>query len=438
MAWYWWVLELSANLVEAIMLVVFIQQFSEPRFRNRIPYLASVAVVFAIITFMSSFYELPFVFTLLVYISIGVALGFLVFRGTVLSRLLLPVLLSVLVMVVDLLSMGILVLSFHADISSFFSETSARMLATIVSKVLLIILVFSMGRFSSKVANQIPLGYSLCLLLVPVISVIFMIAVGQNVVYDTDRIQSSIWFALSAVGIMFLNLLIIYLFQAMMKYSSNQSKLQLMLQQTEMLNRHLRETNALQEQTQRIWHDMKNHFTVIQWMVKSKGYDKLEQYMTTLNDAVNSSMPRFRSGNTIVDALLNAKSAEAESAGIQWDVNAAVPARLPIDDLDLNVVLSNALDNAIEACHKLPEEQARFISVDISIKNDHLVLAVKNPFTGEIKKSGHALQTTKKADGRHGIGIGNMVRAVEKYDGHILSDYGDNLFVLTAMMHCEI
>jgi two-component system sensor histidine kinase AgrC len=437
MAWYWWVLELSANLVEAGLLVFFIQQFSEARYKdNTYPYCISTIIVFGIITVANRLQLLateifPF------FIAVGVAVGFLAYKGSVVSRILLPIITTAFLIVTEVIAMGILKLVFQTHYAEYVEISSVRMVGILMSKVFLAALVYIAGRFSKKENVKIPLVFGLCLLLVPAISIVCMITIVRYTVYGGEEQINPLWFAFSALGLLLLNLLIVYLFRAIMNYSRNQNRLQLMVQQEEMLNRHLNETNALQEETQKIWHDMKNHFTVIQWMVKQRSYDKLENYMQTLNDAVVSSMPKYQTGNHILDALLNAKAAEAKNGGIEFIVNAAVPPRLSIDDLDLNIVISNALDNAIEACRKLPEDKEKSIFIDAMIKNDHLFLTVKNPYAGELRINGNRLETTKADAGRHGIGMGNMMRAVEKYDGHILTDYKDNLFTLSATMYCK-
>jgi two-component system sensor histidine kinase AgrC len=433
--WYWWLLEGSADIVEAAMLVIFIRQFSEPRFKSAWPAVISAFFIFVFLL-IGNYKNMQMGPKIIVYFIFFIAIECALYRGSLVSRGLLPVIFMALVLVSEVLAMGVLQLAFNEAKINFFDQTQYRMLAIIISKVLLIIFVYFACRVSRKVNYRIPVGYSLSLLFVPVISIVCMIAIGQFVFHFSDVRPSPLWFVFSAFGLLVLNLLVLYVFEAFMSYSRDQNRLQLMVQQAEMLNSHLRETNALQEETHKIWHDMKNHFTVIQWMVKSRNYDKLEAYMQTLNDTVAATMPKYQTGNPVIDALLNAKAVEAKKCGVDLLVNAAVPAKLSVEDMDLNIVLSNALDNAIEACKKLEEGKDRFVNVDAVIRNDHLVLTVKNPFSGELRVSGDMLQSTKKEAGRHGIGLGNMKRAVEKYDGHILTNHEDNLFILSAIMHC--
>lgn len=431
---YWDILEYSANLVEASMMIVLLQQFLEARHKRMWPSMLSILCVFAMISILNRL-GVSMLIGGLFYAGAGILLAFLLYYGTYANRVLVPVLMVVLVAASEVLTVGILMLAFGSKIG-FTYETPYRLLGIIVSKVVLIALVRLSGRFSKKENYRIPLAYYLCMMTISVVTITSMVTILQYSMQGVNGILNPVWFAFSAVGLMGINLLVVYLFEAFMRYNRNQSRYELMLQQAEMLSNHLRETNTLQEETNRIWHDMKNHFTVIQWMVKSQNFDKLEQYMQTLNDTVESSAMKIQTGNHILDALLNTKYVEARKYGIEMNVDAYIPAKLSIDDIDLNILFSNALDNATEACRKLAQGQERFISISIRIKNDHLVIKIENPFNGEIKKSGSELMTTKQEAGQHGIGMRNMKMVVEKYDGHIMTNIEENIFILSAMLYC--
>jgi two-component system, LytTR family, sensor histidine kinase AgrC len=435
--WYWTLLEQAANLVEAIMLIVLLQQFFECKYKIAWVNAASSLAIFAMINLLNILNS-PIPLNMFLYFAVGILISFLFFKGSIASHILVPLLMVALVLIPELLTMGLLQIVFSVHNDQFMQDTSYRMLGIIISKVMLIALVYIAGRFTKKANSSIPLLYSLSLMLVPMISITCVITIMQYMLYTDDTALNPLWLTFSALGLLFINLLIIFLFDAFMKYSRNQNQYQLMIQQTDMLSNHLRETNALQEETHRVWHDMKNHFTVIQWMVKSKSYDKLDQYMLTLNETVTDSMLKIQSGNPILDALLNPKAAEAKKHCIDLSVNTCIPSDISIEDIDLNIVISNALDNAIEACKKLPEGQEKFIDIDSYIKNDHLLLVMKNSFNGIIKKVGDELKTTKDDPGRHGIGMGNMKRVVDKYDGHIMTNIDGNVFILSVVMYCRI
>ena len=434
--WYWVLLEQSANFVEAMMMIVLLRKFLEQRHTYKWVNSVLVAGIYLVIFGLTELHS-PAAVNIFVYFIISILLGFLFFQGSNVSKLLIPLLLIALIMISELLPIGVMSLAFNVSDDQFVASTQYRIFGIMISKVCLIILVYITGLFSKRKHSKIPLIYSLCLLIIPVISIVCLLTISQYVLFSIKSPLSPIWFALSAVGLLFINFLIVYLFDALLLHSFQQSQYQLMYQQAEMLSQHLREQKALQEETHRIWHDMKNHFTVIQWMVKSKSYDKLDSYMQTLNQNVTESMLKIQSGNPILDALLNLKAAEAKKYGIDLTVNAMVPSSISIDDLDLSVVFSNALDNAMEACKKLPEGRDRYIQVDTNIKNDHLLLVVKNSFDGVIKRSGERLISTKHEAGQHGIGMGNMKRAIDKYYGHMMINVEDCVFVLSVAMYCD-
>ncbi len=433
--WYWVLLEQAASLVEAAMMYVFISRFFEQRYRWKWIPPVTIAILFGIISIMNVA-RLPGVLTLCLFLAAGILASLLLFRSSVFAMVLIPLLLTALILISEALAVGITQLVFNVSTADFVSETPYRMLGIVISKPVLIVLVYGVSMFSKKDQTRIPLGYSLCIMTVPVISAICMITIIQFVGSSVESILSPVWLAISAIGLIFMSFLAIYLFQALMEYSRAQSKYMLMAQQVEMLNSHLHERNALQEETHRIWHDMKNHFTVIQWMVSMKSYEKLDQYMLTLNETVSNSMLKVQTGNPILDALFNSKVADAKKSGIDMAVNVAIPSRISVEDIDLNIVFSNALDNALDACKKLPAGKERFVAIDSHLKNDHLVLIMRNSFDGVVNKSGDILQTTKTERGLHGIGMGNMRRVVEKYDGHIITDMDNGVFTLTLAMYC--
>ncbi len=435
--WYWVMLEQAASLAEAVAMVIFVLQFLEMRWEKKWLPAALAVGLYALISLLNMVRS-PGELNLVIYAIAGILICVFLFKGSFLTKLLIPLLMTAMVVIVEPLAVGIVQLIFHVDLNEFTGETPYRLLGILLSKPVLIVLVFGVGRFSKKEHSKIPFVYSFCIFIIPVIAAVSMITLIQFIINSAETVLNPAWLAFSAIGLLFISILVIYLFQAIMNYSRTQSQYQLMSQQVEMLGKHLLERNALQEETHRIWHDMKNHFTVIQWMVSTKNYEKLDQYMLTLNETVSSTMLRIQTGNPILDALLNSKAVEAKKLGIELTVNACVPSRISISDMDLNIVFSNALDNAMEACKKLPDGVERYINIDAHIRNDHFILVMKNPYDGVLKKSGDILKTTKEDSARHGIGMGNIKGVVNKYDGHILIDAENFVFVLTLAMYCVV
>ena len=100
-----------------------------------------------------------------------------------------------------------------------------------------------------------------------------------------------------------------------------------------------------------------------------------------------------------------------------------------IDGLDISTIFGNALDNAIEACEKLAEDE-RFITVKAGIKNQFLLIQVDNS-AEENNETDH----TAKEDGfLHGFGKKNIQRAVEKYYGHCMWSFEQGVYSLSILI----
>ena len=163
----------------------------------------------------------------------------------------------------------------------------------------------------------------------------------------------------------------------------------------------------------RLKHDMKNHLICIRELSLKKKYRELENYISALSEVLEETDKSLHTGNDIADAIVNDKLSKADSENITLTVSGTIE-NLEIAPIDMCTVISNLLDNAIEAEEKLPEEKRR---IELSFKqNLHFILiTVTNP-TLHMVKTDETLKSDKKS---HGFGISNIRKAVEKYGGEV-------------------
>lgn len=182
----------------------------------------------------------------------------------------------------------------------------------------------------------------------------------------------------------------------------------------------------------RMWkHDSLNRLQTAGQMIKtgdgSNALDFIEQSVgeiESLQTLVNTEHP-------VVDAVLSNEFAKANRAGITLSHIIVLTKELPIDDLDLCSLISNLLDNAIEAVQKLPEKD-RYIDFEISIKSHNMLISVINPSNGNYKlKQEHTFFTTKKNASEHGIGLKIVTSIVKKYRGILDITPSDGKFEVT-------
>lgn len=136
--------------------------------------------------------------------------------------------------------------------------------------------------------------------------------------------------------------------------------------------------------------------------------------------------------NKVIDAILYNKLLLAKSNNIEINVQVLVPEYINIKPIDLMSVYANLLDNAIEACLKLPQSQ-RFIKVDSQVKANYLIVKVVNSKLKEIVVDIKSGKSTKLEEG-HGLGLQIIKNACESNEGSlIIEDHGDNVMIFASL-----
>ena len=186
---------------------------------------------------------------------------------------------------------------------------------------------------------------------------------------------------------------------------------------------------------------MKNTISVIMQLAAGKE-GGLQVYLEELSRTMDRLEFRFKTGNTVVDTLLNMKYHEIAGTGpdLRMDVEGLqFPEKLSIQSYDIGIILGNALDNAIEACRKLkatePDAEA-FIRISSFQKRELFFLKVENSFDGRVvRKPQNEFPVTDKADREnHGIGMVNIKSTAEKYQGAMDFKLNGRVFILSVMM----
>ena len=113
--------------------------------------------------------------------------------------------------------------------------------------------------------------------------------------------------------------------------------------------------------------------------------------------------------------MIHSKLRMIEEENIKFSADLFIPSELPFDAVDLCAVFANGLDNAIEACDKV-REQNRFIKMTAKTEKGLLALKITNAFAGNLETK-HGLPTTTKKSKDHGFGLRSIREIVERYGG---------------------
>ena len=199
--------------------------------------------------------------------------------------------------------------------------------------------------------------------------------------------------------------------------------------QNSLIVKHYSEVQQIYDQMRGWRHDYHNHIQTMKAFIALGQEAEHVQYLNQLDADLTSVDTVMKTGNVMVDAILNSKLSIARDINIT--AKATVPQQLVVSDVDLCVIIGNLLDNAIEACLKLPNPEDRFIRVYIGKHKAMLYISVMNATNDRTERKGLRYLSTKKSPS-HGFGLKRIDRIAAKYGGFVNRQSEEGAFA------CEI
>lgn len=195
--------------------------------------------------------------------------------------------------------------------------------------------------------------------------------------------------------------------------------------------KHFEKVRESDTEMKKLRHDIKNHILCMNELYKLKKYDELGEYLNQLSNTVSEIQSAVKTGNEIVDAIINEKSADTKESKIKINVDGNFK-EIYIPALDLCTILSNLLDNAVEAVSNVDESE-REILLSTRKTGNFIFLTVKNS-TFDFVEISDKIKTTKSNKKKHGFGIENVRKAVLKCGGefHLNCSKEKENYIFTA------
>ena len=211
-----------------------------------------------------------------------------------------------------------------------------------------------------------------------------------------------------------------------MSFFSKQIDKRIAAYQRELIETHYREVENMYRQIRGWRHDYRNHIQMMKVLAANGDMDALKAYLDELDTDLNTVDTVVKTGNPMADAILNSKISLARSRNIPTQVDAHIPVKLKMSELDLCCIIGNLFDNAMEASMALPEEK-RMIRVYMDMKGTQLYISFTN-FTAakKLSKVGKGFKTSK-GEG-HGFGLVRIDDIVSRYDGYLSRNSEDGAF----------
>lgn len=247
-------------------------------------------------------------------------------------------------------------------------------------------------------------------------SIFLLISLFLMVELNMDKRNTEIELLLTFffVASILIEVIMFYFVIKMGESYQEKQKVELIEMKNNMLQKSLDET----EQAFKLWrssvHDYKNNVIALTQLAEDGNIEEIRKYLSRENKLIDRKMFYIRTGNSVVDTIINTKQNSAEKKGITFAVNAAIPEKCNISELDIANILGNLIDNAIEAS---VNEREPYIDLVIKQEKQFILIKIINKYSGEFSKE---METTKQKKMFHGIGIVSIKSIVDKYEGEFL------------------
>lgn len=240
---------------------------------------------------------------------------------------------------------------------------------------------------------------------------------------------------ISAVIILSLDVICFKMFDKITAEEEIKRKNDIYKQSIEIYRRGIEEREEYSERIRKFRHNMKNHFIVMERLTQAKEYERLQEYLEQFSRSNDIFNTKVISGNSLIDALLHNKFEVASKYNIDVDYDIEIPVKLQFEDVDLCIIVGNALDNAIDAAKRVLEKA--YIYIEMKFKQGNLVFKIINSFDGtlEYDKTGKNLKTRKKDKENHGLGLGLIEETAQKYNGLVELKITEKEFIISVLLY---
>jgi signal transduction histidine kinase len=356
--------------------------------------------------------------------------AFFIFYGHIRVFILWNVIAVVIDGIVDTFVASIYLIIPSASIELISSPGIVRTSTIICAKLLLFASYYIATRKIDKEAKMSKNSYILSLLIPIGCYILLNVLISSNQLLLKAHAQQAM--ASGSFALLLIIISALSLFHRITADEKALTRLKLQQQITEMTQTHINQTQSLYAQLSAVRHDLNNHLSIILGYANENMYDELKDYVGKLVTIDQSSIGSTH--NPIVDMIISTKKKAALDNGIDFTSNVALPNNLPIDDVDLCILLSNILDNAFDACEQSTLSSyihltGRLVGSDwyISCRN-----SVNNRNTFQTNKN---IASTKNNSELHGIGTRQIKEIAEKTGGHVQFIQKDSEFTVLITLH---
>ena len=417
-------------LIEYSAITVFLHKLLIPRFSTFIPDVLAVLACSLIVNMMQDFSPLK----MFVCVATAFVSSAILFRAKPYVILAFSTVYMYMICIIDVVSGNILSLLLDKQfLEVFYSDFGWRIVICLTVKAIDILLLLLLYRVFRR--TGLDLDKTTWILFDVVMLVFLVVTVMYMTIYPTtvQNTQSSLLYTAVSVSFLLMSIIVIHFFTSICTSYRQKEKMLLLQKSYDEVEERLLVQKQNADKLRKIRHDIRNHLINTRILIE-KGEEKaaaaLIDDVIGQTESINLGISRT-TGDNIVDTVISYKAAICENKSIAFECELSLLPEMKIDYADISSVISNLMDNAIEAAEK---SENPFIKLKLTEHGAYIDIFVKNTFRDAPSSENKRLFTIKTDAENHGFGTQIIKDISEKYDGAYSWKTDSGFFLANVML----
>lgn len=358
----------------------------------------------------------------LIAVAMSLLVSIIFYSGTFFLKIIYPIIYWLLLLVCETVSIFFMVIIMSKNWEVVMNNNKIYVISACLSLILMLIVItiFKQRIVENKLAEK---KYKREIIMVFSIVIIYTVF-AASALSNTKWLQNNISLVvvISCIFASITSLATIVVYNMISRQSQYNLELKMKIQQIESENKLNADMVNIVKRLRALRHDMNNHIGVIKCLLDTKQYEDLDNYVQNIYSDVEFINDFIAINNKILGYLLNSKKSRAKQEHVDFEVVISSE-EIPMNDNDMVSLLSNIIDNAIEASSKV--EHDKYVMLNIKRMTDKIIIECENTFLEKPVILNNEFVTSKKDKSEHGIGFKTIREMVMKYNGNLVIEIED-------------
>lgn len=308
---------------------------------------------------------------------------------------------------------------------SYLPGDSVSVLSSVLSVLGMFVLEIICECFAKK-KMKISVSDTIRFLSVPVCSIV------MNGIVMMQQIDNKILIITLGMGTLLINIIVLYYYNQIQMQYEKEYRHELLERQVDEYEEQLVQMEEMYQEMRIMKHEIKHFAGNMEELINLEQKEDFKEVLDGIKDSISRYEMIYFSGNPVLDSILNYICKKAEKQNVYIEADIKIPSDLSLKAIDMNIILGNLLENAIEAVENVSE---KFVILHMKYEKEMIFIHIRNSYDGIYYKKGDKYLTKKKNNHNHGIGLENVKRVVEKYNGSIKIEPLESEFIVNILMN---